>query len=194
MYAKFSVLAVAALATLVAAKGESGGSGSGSGKGPGNGGGDGSKIRIEVGKGGIVFNPDTATAAIGDTVEFHFYPKNHSVTQGDFDSPCGTGSLTNGFFSGYVPSASEEAVSKSLSSLMNIAHRRSTAQCLPNYHRRHKPHLVLLQPRRALRQRNGWRHQSSGIWKLSCSVQGSGRRINHSHNASPGPRRLAGQQ
>ncbi|KAH9214833.1 Cupredoxin, partial [Leptodontidium sp. 2 PMI_412] len=57
----------------------------------------------------IVFNPDTATAAIGDTVEFHFYPKNHSVTQGDFDSPCGTGSLTNGFFSGYVPSASEEA-------------------------------------------------------------------------------------
>ncbi|KAH7336720.1 Cupredoxin, partial [Rhexocercosporidium sp. MPI-PUGE-AT-0058] len=65
--------------------------------------------RIEVGKGGIVFNPNTATAAVGDVVEFHFYPKNHSVTQGDFDSPCGTGSVTNGFFSGYVPSASEEA-------------------------------------------------------------------------------------
>ncbi|KAG4440804.1 hypothetical protein IFR05_003732 [Cadophora sp. M221] len=105
MYAKSSLLAVAALATLVAAKGDSGGSGSGKG----NGGGDKSKIRIEVGKGGLVFNPNTATAAVGDTVEFHFYPKNHSVTQGNFDSPCGTGSLTNGFFSGYVPSTSEEA-------------------------------------------------------------------------------------
>ena len=36
-------------------------------------------IPITVGKGGLVFNPETVTAAAGDTLEFSFYPQSHSV-------------------------------------------------------------------------------------------------------------------
>ncbi|TVY33116.1 Extracellular serine-rich protein [Lachnellula subtilissima] len=43
---------------------------------------------IDVGEDGLKFSPNTTTAAIGDTIEFHFYPPQHSVAQSSFDSPC----------------------------------------------------------------------------------------------------------
>jgi plastocyanin len=53
---------------------------------------------------GLVFNPNTVTADVGDLVTFHFYPKNHSVVQGSLEEPCAP--LASGsFFSGYVPTA-----------------------------------------------------------------------------------------
>lgn len=33
---------------------------------------------VSVGEDGLVFAPDTVDAAIGDLVQFQFYPKNHS--------------------------------------------------------------------------------------------------------------------
>lgn len=63
---------------------------------------------VTVGDGGLKFSPNSTTAAVGDVVQFHYYPKNHSVAQGSFSTPCMS---TSGFFSGYIPSAAGEAVS-----------------------------------------------------------------------------------
>ncbi|KAH8819402.1 hypothetical protein F5884DRAFT_743815 [Xylogone sp. PMI_703] len=66
-------------------------------------------FRVDVGSGGtLTFSPDTVVAAVGDIIEYHFFPKNHSVVQGSFNTPCQTGSVTNGFFSGFHPTASGE--------------------------------------------------------------------------------------
>lgn len=43
---------------------------------------------IKVGDGGLAFNPSSLTAPVGDTVQFQFVAKNHSVTQSTFDNPC----------------------------------------------------------------------------------------------------------
>ncbi|OHF02961.1 hypothetical protein CORC01_01719 [Colletotrichum orchidophilum] len=63
---------------------------------------------VKVGDGGLTFEPNSITAAVGEVVEFHFYPRAHSVAQSAFDSPCqplANGSTT-GFFSGPVPVSS----------------------------------------------------------------------------------------
>ncbi|KIY02105.1 uncharacterized protein Z520_02243 [Fonsecaea multimorphosa CBS 102226] len=43
---------------------------------------------VNVGQNGFTYSPDTVTAGMGDTVNFHFYPGEHTVTQSSFDSPC----------------------------------------------------------------------------------------------------------
>ncbi|KAF2025385.1 hypothetical protein EK21DRAFT_93284 [Setomelanomma holmii] len=58
---------------------------------------------------GLVFKPDSLEAAQGDTVTFKFWPKNHSVSQSTFAKPCEP--MANGFWSGYVPTVSTDAVS-----------------------------------------------------------------------------------
>lgn len=58
--------------------------------------------------GGLVFVPDSLTAAEGDTVTFRFWPKNHSVAQSTFAQPCSP--MNNGFWSGFVPTSSQEKV------------------------------------------------------------------------------------
>ncbi|KUJ12599.1 uncharacterized protein LY89DRAFT_210729 [Mollisia scopiformis] len=58
---------------------------------------------IDVGKGAsLSFAPDTLTAAVGDTLNFHFYSGSggHSVVSGPFSSPCEP--ATDAFFSGYI--------------------------------------------------------------------------------------------
>jgi plastocyanin len=44
--------------------------------------------RVAAGFNGLHFEPDNISAAIGDIIEFHFLPKNHSVVQSSFDAPC----------------------------------------------------------------------------------------------------------
>ncbi|GKT44364.1 putative GPI-anchored cupredoxin [Colletotrichum spaethianum] len=63
---------------------------------------------VKVGDGGLKFEPNSVKAAVGDKVEFHFYPKAHSVAQSAFDTPCQplTNGTTTGFFSGPVAVAS----------------------------------------------------------------------------------------
>ena len=64
---------------------------------------------VQVGQNGLQFSPQTIKAAPGDTVEFHYYPKNHSVVQSSFDAPCKP--LAGGFNSGFVPTAEGMSVS-----------------------------------------------------------------------------------
>jgi plastocyanin len=54
---------------------------------------------VNVGENGFSYSPNSITAAEGDTVVFHFWPGDHDVVQGDFDTPCST---SGGFYSGFV--------------------------------------------------------------------------------------------
>lgn len=58
---------------------------------------------IVVGKEGLTFNPPDLKANLGDTLEFRFWAKNHSVVQGNWQTACQP--HENGFFSGFVPQA-----------------------------------------------------------------------------------------
>jgi len=61
---------------------------------------------VSVGAGGkIAYDPEYVTAAVGDIVNFVFHPKNHTVTQSAFETPCVP--LYGGFDSGFNPVASE---------------------------------------------------------------------------------------
>ncbi|KAI8686954.1 hypothetical protein LRP88_13683 [Fusarium phalaenopsidis] len=55
--------------------------------------------KVKVGDGGLTFSPADLKAAVGDTVEFHFYQGTHSVAQSSFDKPCEPLNSTS-FFSG----------------------------------------------------------------------------------------------
>lgn len=73
---------------------------------------------VDVGKNGVLaFTPNSTVAAVGDIVEFHYYPKDHSVVQTSFASPCQF-NLPNPFFSGFMPTTSGEAVSQSNTNVM----------------------------------------------------------------------------
>jgi len=52
----------------------------------------------------FAYQPDTIFAAIGDVVEWNFYPLNHSVVRAAYGYPCipyeYTGHGLTGFFSG----------------------------------------------------------------------------------------------
>jgi plastocyanin len=62
---------------------------------------------ISVGKGDHTFRPDTLQANIGDTIEFDFFPANHSVVRAEYQYSCVPYELTGkgkvGFFSGFHP-------------------------------------------------------------------------------------------
>ena len=67
-------------------------------------------IRVDAGNNGaLAFSPDSLTAKVGDVLQFHFHPINHSVVASDFDNPCSP-SKSGGFFSGFMPVSSGEAV------------------------------------------------------------------------------------
>ena len=53
---------------------------------------------------GLRYSPNVTTAAVGDTVVFHFWPGPHDVVQGDYNSPCNP--LKNAFYSGFIQPAS----------------------------------------------------------------------------------------
>ncbi|KAH8724631.1 Cupredoxin [Phaeosphaeriaceae sp. PMI808] len=57
--------------------------------------------RIFAGFNGLNFEPDNVVAELGDLVEFHFNPKNHSVVQSSFDKPCEPLANGSGVFSGF---------------------------------------------------------------------------------------------
>jgi len=73
---------------------------------------------VDVGKNGLAFTPNSTKAAVGDIVEFHYFPKDHSVVQTSFAAPCQF-NLPNPFFSGFMPTSSGEAVSQSIANVLN---------------------------------------------------------------------------
>jgi len=104
--------AVAALTSLVQAQGET----------P-----EGSvKVHVvQVGdkEGGLKFYPESLDVAVGEMVQFQFYPKNHSVAQSSFANPCqpqqATENSTAGFFSGYMPVKMEDTFMPTFTVLVN---------------------------------------------------------------------------
>jgi plastocyanin len=50
---------------------------------------------------GLNFEPENVVAEIGDYVEFHFLPKNHSIVQSTFEKPCEPLGGTESVFSGF---------------------------------------------------------------------------------------------
>ncbi|KAF1960931.1 hypothetical protein CC80DRAFT_489162 [Byssothecium circinans] len=57
---------------------------------------------IAVGQNGLTFTPDTVRAKVGEQIVFQFFPKNHSVVQADFKTPCKPSN--GGIFSGFIAS------------------------------------------------------------------------------------------
>jgi plastocyanin len=58
--------------------------------------------------GGLDYQPDTLTAAVGDTIIFNFQPGDHSVAQSTFGAPCTPSS--NGIWSGFFASTTNAFV------------------------------------------------------------------------------------
>ncbi len=67
-------------------------------------------IVVTAGQGGLVYSPDSVTAAVGDTVEFHFFASFHTAVQGDFNTPCMRGSASGGFNSGRINNKADGSV------------------------------------------------------------------------------------
>ncbi|KAL0941406.1 extracellular serine-rich protein [Colletotrichum truncatum] len=49
----------------------------------------------------LTFNPDNVVADVGDIVEWHFLPRNHSIVQSSFGNPCEPLADGSGFFPGF---------------------------------------------------------------------------------------------
>ncbi|KAE9989641.1 hypothetical protein EG327_002442 [Venturia inaequalis] len=68
---------------------------------------------VIAGLGGLHFDPENIVAEIGDNIEVHFRPQNHSFAQSSFSSPCkpllDAHNYESGFFSGFMPTTSNEA-------------------------------------------------------------------------------------
>jgi len=58
---------------------------------------------IAVGQNGLSFTPNSIVVSPGNQVVFQFYPGDHSVVQGSFNTPCLPASAS-AFYSGYVNS------------------------------------------------------------------------------------------
>jgi plastocyanin len=59
-------------------------------------------FQVQVGQNStLTFNPPFINATAGDTIQFMFNPKNHTVTQSTFAAPCQA--MANGLDSGYKP-------------------------------------------------------------------------------------------
>lgn len=65
---------------------------------------------VVAGRSGLHFDPENVVAQVGDVVEWHFLPNNHSVAQSSFGKPCvPDADLPAPFFSGFQPIATGQA-------------------------------------------------------------------------------------
>lgn len=65
-------------------------------------------VQVSDKNGDLKFSPEELDAAVGDKVQFQFYPLDHSVARSNFANPCvpldpATANGTSGFFSGFMP-------------------------------------------------------------------------------------------
>jgi len=74
------------------------------------------QMNVADNNGNLVFQPESITASVGDMVEFAFYPRDHSVVQGDYSKACQP--LSGGFYSGYFPVSKGPGVSQFLCFLL----------------------------------------------------------------------------
>ena len=125
---------------------------------------------VTVGANGMLaFSPSSITALVGDSIEFTFYPKNHSVTQSTFSNPCvpieqTTG--TKGFDSGlYVTAFPNRPPGAQLPfSQPTCRPGRRGSPHVQYYSWRYCTYLDFLWTDRTLRFRYGVRCQCSWDW------------------------------
>jgi len=84
------------------------GTGTGTGTGTASSASSSNHVVVVGGSAGLVYNPETVTAAVGDTITFEFQDKNHTATQSSFADPCRELQFTSttgevGFDSGFMP-------------------------------------------------------------------------------------------
>jgi plastocyanin len=75
------------------------------------------QIQVEVGVSGLAFSPSSVNASQGDTIQFVFNPKNHTVTQSTFAAPCAP--MSGGIDSGYMPVAANVTTVPSMTITVN---------------------------------------------------------------------------
>ncbi|KYK57631.1 plastocyanin-like domain-containing protein [Drechmeria coniospora] len=56
---------------------------------------------VVAGLAGLRFDPDNVVAEIGDVIEWHFLPRNHSIAQSNFGNPCQPLADGASFFAGF---------------------------------------------------------------------------------------------
>ncbi|KAL9613004.1 MAG: hypothetical protein Q9167_002437 [Letrouitia subvulpina] len=80
-------------------------------------------VKVSNKKGDLKFEPNSMDVNPGEAVQFHFYPKNHSVVQSTFDQPCVPISnimpQTKGIFSGFMPVKPTDAMMPSFTIVIN---------------------------------------------------------------------------
>ncbi|KAL8711203.1 MAG: hypothetical protein Q9220_004348 [cf. Caloplaca sp. 1 TL-2023] len=80
-------------------------------------------VKVSNKAGNLTFEPNNLQAAAGSMVQFHFYPKDHSVVQSTFDQPCqpimNNMPSTVGFFSGFMPVKPDAAMMPSYTIMVN---------------------------------------------------------------------------
>lgn len=74
--------------------------------------------------GQLKFEPEQLDAAVGEMVQFQFYPINHSVARSNFANPCvpldpATANGTSSFFSGFMPVSSSDKYMPTFTILVN---------------------------------------------------------------------------
>ncbi|KAL8806706.1 MAG: hypothetical protein Q9223_004566 [Gallowayella weberi] len=80
-------------------------------------------VKVGNKKGSLTFEPNNLQVPKGHMVQFHFYPKNHSVVQSTFDQPCqpikNNNASVNGLFSGFMPVKPNAAMMPSYTIMIN---------------------------------------------------------------------------
>ena len=64
---------------------------------------------VVAGRAGLHFDPENVVAEIGDVIEWHYLPANHSVVQSSFAQPCQPLAGDNGFASNFQPVATGQS-------------------------------------------------------------------------------------
>lgn len=80
-------------------------------------------ISVSNKDGQLEFRPDSVRAEQGAFVEFRFWPRNHSVAESAFGSPCSPLTSSRPLFSGFHPVAADAQTVTLLSLYPIVCHR-----------------------------------------------------------------------
>jgi plastocyanin len=83
-------------------------------------------FQVQVGQGGLTFNPSQVQAKDGDSITFNFVAKNHTVTQSSFANPCQRQASPLGVDSGHRPIPADAAEAATVDKVWKITVANAT--------------------------------------------------------------------
>ena len=83
-------------------------------------------FNVDVGKGGLTFDPPQVQVKDGDSVTFNFVAKNHTVTQSSFVNPCQRQASPLGVDSGHRPIPADAAQAATVDKIWKITIANAT--------------------------------------------------------------------